>query len=177
MIDLLRSRRSIRKFESSPIEPDKIALLKEALLRSPSSRGRNPWEFIFIQDPQTLKQLAHAKEHGGEFLDEAPLGVVILGDETVTDVWIEDCSIAAIILQLTAHDLGLGSCWVQIRNRNNVSGEPAELVIHRLLNIPQQKKVLAIVGIGKPAETKRGIPGTLLKKNAIHIERYGNCAE
>lgn len=174
MIDLLRSRRSIRKFETSPIEPDTITILKEALLRSPSSRGRNPWEFIFIQDPATLKQLAQAKEHGGEFLDGTPLGVVILGDETVTDVWIEDCSIAAIICQLTAHDLGLGSCWVQIRNRNNVSGEPAEQVIQRLLNIPSQKKVLAIVGIGKPAEIKRGIPATLLKKNAIHTERYGS---
>lgn len=177
MIDLLRSRRSIRKFELSPIEPEKIALLKEALLRSPSSRGRNPWEFVFIQDPETLKLLAQAKEHGGEFLDGTPLGVVILGDETVTDVWIEDCSIAAIILHLTAHDLGLGSCWVQIRNRNNVSGEPAEQVIQRLLNIPQQKKVLAIIGIGKPAETKRGIPATLLKKSAIHTESYGKFAE
>ncbi len=174
MIELLRSRRSIRKFEPSPIEPEKITLLQEALLRSPSSRGRNPWEFIFIQNPEMLKQLAHAKEHGGEFLDGTPLGVVILGDETVTDVWIEDCSIAAIILQLTSHDLGLGSCWVQIRNRNNVSGEPAEQVIQRLLNIPQQKKVLAIVGIGKPAETKRGIPATLLKKSAVHTEKYGN---
>jgi nitroreductase len=176
MIDLLRSRRSIRKFESSSIAPEKISLLKEALLRSPSSRGRNPWEFIFIQNPETLKKLAQAKEHGGEFLDGTPLGVVVLGDETVTDVWIEDCSIAAIIIQLTAHDLGLGSCWVQIRNRNNVSGEPAEQVIQRLLNIPKEKKVLAIIGIGKPAETKRGIPATLLKKNAIHNDAYGNYA-
>lgn len=176
MIDLLRSRRSIRKFELSAIEPEKIQLLQEALLRSPSSRGRNPWEFLFIQDPATLKQLAHAKEHGGEFLDGTPLGVVILGDETISDVWIEDCSIAAILLQLTAHDLGLGSCWVQIRNRNNASGEPAEQVIQRLLNIPQQKNVLAIVGIGKPAETKHGIPDSLLKKNAVHIETYGNFA-
>lgn len=177
MIDLLRSRRSIRKFESSPIEPDKIVLLKEALLRSPSSRGRNPWEFIFIQDPETLKQLSHAKEHGGEFLEGTPLGVIILGDETITDVWIEDCSIAAIILQLTAHDLELGSCWVQIRNRNNLSGGPAEQVIQQLLNIPQQKKVLAIVGIGKPSETKTGVPASLLKKNAIHTETYGKFSE
>ncbi|HEX2957720.1 MAG TPA: nitroreductase family protein [Chitinispirillaceae bacterium] len=174
MINLLRSRRSIRKFESSPVPPDKIVLLQEALLRSPSSRGKNPWEFIFVQDPAMLKQLAHAKEHGGEFLDGTPLGVVILGDETITDVWIEDCSIAAIILQLTAHDLGLGSCWVQIRNRNNVSGESAELVIQKLLSIPPPKKVLAIVGIGTPSEIKHGIAAASLKKNVIHREYYGN---
>jgi nitroreductase len=174
MIELLRTRRSIRKFENTPVEPEKIALLKEALLRSPSSRGKNPWEFIFVQDPDVLKQLATAKEHGAEFLDGTPLGVVILGDETMTDVWIEDCSIAATILQLTAHDIGLGSCWVQIRNRKNVSGESAEKTIQSLLNIPSQMKVLAIVGIGKPAEQKRGIPMSNLKKNAIHDGFYGN---
>jgi nitroreductase len=172
MIDLLRTRRSIRKFDKAPIEPEKMEILKEALLRSPSSRGRNPWEFIFVQSSEILKQLAFAKEHGGEFLDGTPLGVVILGDETITDMWIEDCSIAATILQLTAHDLGLGSCWVQIRNRNNISGEPAEAVIRKLLGIPSHMKVLAIVGIGKAAEHKRGIPSTMLKKNAVHDEKY-----
>ncbi|MBN1601020.1 MAG: nitroreductase family protein [Chitinispirillaceae bacterium] len=170
MIDLLRTRRSIRKFENTPVEAEKIEILKEALLRSPSSRGRNPWQFIFVQDAAILKRLASAKDHGGEFLDGTPLGVVILGDETVSDVWIEDCSIAAIILQLTAHDLGLGSCWVQIRNRNNKSGETAESVIQKLLGIPPQMRVLAIVGIGKASETKRGIPLMMLKKNAVHNE-------
>ena len=50
-------------------------------------------------------------------LETAPLAVVICADETLNDAWIEDCSIASILLQLTAQSIGLGSCWIQIRNR------------------------------------------------------------
>ncbi len=110
MIEILRKRRSIRLFTEQKIEAEKISLLQEALLRSPTSRNFNPWEFILIDDREMIQTLSQAKPHGLSFLKTAPCAVVVCGDETKSDVWVEDCSIASIILQLTVVSLGLASC-------------------------------------------------------------------
>lgn len=167
MIQLLRSRRSVRNFQNKKIDPQIIDLLKEALLRSPSSRGINPWEFFMIDDPSTMSGLSIAKERGAEFLKDAPLGIVVCGDETKSDVWIEDCSIASIIAQLTAQSLGLGSCWVQIRNRNHDKEISAEKYVQQLLNIPSHMKVLSIIGIGYPDETPHPVPADKLEYEKV----------
>ena len=109
MIELLRTRRSVRRYKPLPLSAAARAILEEAALRSPTSRNREVWEFVFVDDPVLLKGLAAAKPHGGAFVGDAPLAVVVCGDETRSDVWVEDCSIACILLQVTAHDLGLGS--------------------------------------------------------------------
>ena len=67
MIDILRTRRSIRKYEKRPIDQGSIDLLKEALLRCPSSRGLNPWTFLFVDDSAMLGKLSQSKEHGIRF--------------------------------------------------------------------------------------------------------------
>ena len=99
---------------------------------------------------------------------------MICGNEAISDVWIEDCSIAAILVQLTAHAEGLGSCWVQIRNRTHIDGTPAEKLIQQLLHLPDTMRVLAIVGIGIPAETKNGISSEHLDYRKIHDEYFTN---
>jgi nitroreductase len=114
MLDILRNRRSIRRFKDKEIEQELIERLKEAALRSPTSRGINPWRFLFVTDRALLEELSRAKESGSSFLKGARLGVVIIAMEGESDVWVEDCSIASIILQLTGQSLGLGSCWIQI---------------------------------------------------------------
>ena len=167
MIELLRARRSIRKYQRKSIDWDKIEILKEALLRSPSSRNINPWEFIFVDERQLLVKLSEAKEYGSEFLKDAALGIIICANETKSDVWIEDCSIAAILVQLAAQSLGLGSCWVQIRNRHNISGITAEQYIQQLMGIPENIRVECIVALGYPAEKKRGIPANQLNQTKI----------
>ena len=113
MIELLRNRRSIRKYTDKSIEPEKIELLKEAVLRSPSSRNFDPWEYIFVDERELLKQLALCKQHGAKFLEGAALGIVICADGQKSDVWIEDCSIASILVQMVAQSIDLGSCWIQ----------------------------------------------------------------
>jgi nitroreductase len=97
MLELLRKRRSIRKFKKERIDPVRLNELKEAALRSPSSRGIKPWKFFFVQDAEVIKRLSFCKEYGSAHLKDAPLAVVVCGDETASDVWIEDCSIAALI--------------------------------------------------------------------------------
>src|ERR1700687_5337467 len=105
MIELLRKRRSRREFTAEKIASQSIDTLIEAALRAPSSRGINPWEIILVDDPEILIKLSKAKQHGSEFLKNAPLGMVVCADSTKSDVWIEDCSIAAIIIQITALSL------------------------------------------------------------------------
>ena len=172
MIDLLRSRRSIRKFTSQPIEAEKIEIIKEALLRSPSSRGINPWRFILVDDRALLEKLASAKKSGGEFLRHAALAIAICADDRQSDVWVEDCSIAAIICQLTAHSLGLGSCWVQIRNRPHNEKQSAEESVREILGIPPSIKVECIVAVGYPDESPKPVPAAKLKHDRIGMNRF-----
>jgi nitroreductase len=173
MIDILRTRRSIRKYEKKAIDRQSMEILKEAVLRSPSSRGINPWTFVFVDDPELLKQLSKAREHGSDFLKGAALGIVVCGDETQSDVWIEDCTIAAIVLHFTAHSLGLGSCWSQMRNRMHSKEKTAEAYVQEVLGIPKNLKVESIIGIGFPAETKTPIPTDKLDYKKINHNRYG----
>jgi nitroreductase len=154
MIEILRNRRSVRKFENRPIEKEKVEILKEALVRSPSSRSINPWEFIFVKDRNTLRKLAQSKKHGARFLAESPLAVVILGDTLDSDTCIEDCSIAAITLQYAAESLSLKSCWCQIRMRQHRGETSAEEYVRELLAIPEHYVVECIIGLGYPAESK-----------------------
>lgn len=158
MLELLRKRKSIRKFKKDRIDQARIDDLKEAVLRSPSSRGSKPWKFFFVQDAEVIKRLSRCKESGSSFLKDAPLAVVVCGDETVSDVWIEDCSIAAIILHLTAESLGLGGCWIQVRNRSHNAELTAEDYIRKDLDIARPLRVLAIIAIGVPDEVKAGHP-------------------
>jgi nitroreductase len=158
MLDILRSRRSIRRYQNKEIEPEIIEMLKEAVLRSPSSRDFQPWRFIFITDRSKLEELSLAKKSGSEFLKGAYLGVVVCAKESVSDVWVEDCSIASIILQLTGQSIGLGSCWVQIRNRFHSDAKSAEDYVREKLDLPNSMRVESIISFGYPGEEKKPVP-------------------
>jgi len=177
MIDILRTRRSIRSYEKRRIDPQALELMKEALLRCPSSRSINPWTFIFVDNPGTLLRLSQAKEQGSGFLKDAALGIVICGDGSKSDVWIEDCAIAAIVVQLTAHSLGLGSCWIQIRNRSHSAEKTAGEYVRETLDIPKALSVGCMISLGYPANDHKP-PKSLeeLDYGKIHYNRYGGSA-
>ena len=156
MIEILRQRRSVRDYTAQKIEPEKLAILKEAVLRSPSSKNINPWAFIFVDKPELITGLKNCKPHGVKSLETAPLAVVVCADENLNDAWIEDCSIASILLQLTAQSLDLGSCWIQVRNRMQSDEVSAEKYIQDLLHIPQNFRVLNIVSAGYPEKQREG---------------------
>ena len=172
MIELLRNGRSIRKYTDKSIEPDKIEILKEAVLRSPSSRNFDPWEFIFVDDRELLKQLALCKPHGAKFLDGAALGIVVCADGQKSDVWVEDCSIASILVQMAAQSIGLGSCWIQIRNRMFDEDTTSEDYIKDLLNMPDHVKVESIIAIGYPAEKRDPVSQGSLKYEKVRVNSY-----
>ena len=173
MIELLRARRSIRKYTDQPIESTKLNLLKEAALRSPSSRNIDPWEFVFVEDRALLKKLARCKPHGASFLEHAALGIVVCGDSAQSDTWIEDCSIASILLQMVAQSLGLGSCWIQVRNRKFDDAMTSVQYVQELLALPADVQVLSIIAVGYPAEQREPLSQEDLKYAKLHVNGYG----
>ena len=172
MIDLLRTRRSIRKYAPDPIESKTIDVLVEALLRSPTSRNGRSWEFIVVDDRELLAKLSKARAQGSQQMQDAPLGLVVCADGTKSDVWAEDCSIAAILLQMTAHALGLGSCWIQIRNRDHTEKMSAEHYVQDLLGLPKHIKVECMVSIGYPNETKKPVPDSDLEYHKVKHNHF-----
>lgn len=172
MLELLKSRRSIRKYKALPIEEEKIETILKAALLAPSSRSRRPWEFVVVTNPEMLKSLSECREGSSAFIADAPLVIVVLADPKACDVWIEDCSITAILMQLTAHSLGLGSCWVQVRERFTRQQDKAEDYIKKLLDIPEEMHVECMVAIGYPDEEKSPYDEGKLHFEKIHKEKY-----
>lgn len=173
MNELLRKRRSIRKYKDKKVQVETVNLLIESMLRSPSSKGINPWQILLVEDEGIVHALASAKPHGAKFLASAKQCIVVIADPSQTDVWVEDTSILLTVAHLTATDLGLGSCWVQIRNREATSGQSSEAYVRQVLNIPETMAVEAILGFGYPDEEKKGHPEDKLQWEKVHRNVFG----
>lgn len=173
MINLLRTRRSIRQFDNKPVEKEKIDTLIEAMLRSPSSRSLNPWHFVVVTNRDLIEKLSQSKAHGSRFMKSAPLAIAVCANPEKSDVWVEDASIAALILHLTATDLNLGSCWIQIRLRDHADGRSSEGYVKTLLGLQDTMVVEAIIAIGYPAEKKPGHDTSTLLFDRVSYNRYG----
>jgi len=169
---LIRKRRSIREFREKPVEKEKIDLLVEAALRSPSSRSFNPWELVVVTDKAVLEKLSRSKPHGSSFLKDAALGIVVLGSSAKSDVWVEDCSIASIFIQLAAESMGLGSCWIQVRKRRHDASLSAGDYISGLLDIPPGLEVESIIAIGYAVEAKQPHKSEELQYEKAHLGSY-----
>ncbi len=152
LIDLLVNRRSIRRYDAQPVEEETVRQLLQAALLSPSSRGIRPWEFVVVNETELIRELAESRQHGSSFLADAPLAVAVLGIPEASDVWIEDCAIAASSILLAAEDAGLGACWVQIRQRPAADGRSADEYVRDVLRIPSNRSVEAVIALGYPAE-------------------------
>ena len=176
MLNLLQKRRSIRRFTDEPINADNIVEILQSALLAPSSKSIRPWEFIVVNAQATLTQLALARKPAMAFLSDAQAAVVVLADTSKNDVWVEDCSIAAVLMQLTAAELGLGSCWVQIRARESgEEGVSSDQYVRRLLDIPNGYAVEAIIALGHPAEEKRPQALDKLLYQKVHQEKFGQA--
>jgi nitroreductase len=171
--ELIKQRRSMRKFTSEELSQEEVVALMKAALMSPSSKRSNSWQFILVDDEETLRQLSQCKESGAAFVAEAPLAIVVMGDPLVSDVWIEDASIASLMIQLQAEDLGLGSCWVQIRERYAADGTSANDRVHEILDIPLQLQVLSIIAVGHKGMERKPFNEEHLLWEKISINRYG----
>ena len=171
---LITSRRSTRKFKDKPLSPEQVALILKVALMTPTSKGARSWQFVVVEDKNMLHRLAACKKHGASFLDGSVMAVVVLGDTSVNDAWIEDASIASIYMQLQAEDLGIGSCWCQVRNRLTETGYKSEQYIRELLGIPDHFGVLSIIGFGYKDKEQTPIDEVNLLWEKVHIGSFSS---
>lgn len=169
---IVQTRRSHRSFTNEEISADDVREILRAALMSPTSKGRRAWQFVVVDDKLAIEKLADAKSSGAQFLREAPLAVVVLGDPLENDCWIEDGSIAAVSMQYQAEELGLGSCWAQMRGRGLSDGTSADDVICGVLSIPENLSVLCVVGFGHKAAERRPQDEEKLKWENVHINTF-----
>lgn len=175
--DLMRKRRSCRQFTNQEIAPDDVERILQAALISPSSMNRRSWHFIVVDEKDDLEKLSDAKQHGATLIKGAALAVVVAVNETTNDCWIEDGSIAAISMQFAAEDLGIGSCWVEMRNRRLSDGTEAEDVVRGILGIPEEMRVLCVVAFGYRDGDAQPHSEDDLKWEQVHIGKFRYQAE
>ena len=111
---------------------------------------------MVIDDKDTLLALSEMRSRGSGLLKEAACAIVVLGDTSKTDLWIENAAISATYIQLCATNLGLGSCWVHVNGRPRDKQDPskgwAEDYVRDLLAIREGFKPLCIVALGYEAD-------------------------
>ena len=169
---LAQLRRSHRKFTEEEISAEDVRLILRAALMSPTSKSRRDWQFVVVDDKIDIEKIADAKSNGSLFVKDAPLVVAVLGDPLANDCWVEDASIAAISMQYQAEDLGLGSCWVQMRGRGLSDGTSADVVIRGILDIPENLSCLCVLAFGHKADDRKPQNEDRLKWENVHVGRY-----
>ncbi len=172
MLDLLMNRRSIRKYKDQEVPKEIIDKIIQGALTSPSGRNKKPWELVVVTDKEILTRLGNARGPASWPMKNAPLGIVVVADPEVTDVWVEDSSIIATVIQLTAQSLGLGSCWLQVRKRLSEDGKEVEKNVKEILNIPENYRVECMISLGYPDEEKTGHNIETLKFDKVHYNKF-----
>ena len=106
------------------------------------------------------------------FLKNTPLAIIVCADDSV-DTWVEDTTIAAIMIQLTAESLGLKSCWVQIRERYHDKITSAREYIAPIIDLPGNINIESIIAVGYPKEEKAPHKQEKLRFDKIYVNAYG----
>jgi len=117
--EVIRTRRSIRSYESDPIPEDVLNKVLEAARIAPSGSNRQPWRFIVVKDEELKKQLVPACGDQS-FIADAPMVIVACGYDIHWNrggymeamSMLVDVSIAFTHLILVARAEGLGTCWI-----------------------------------------------------------------
>ncbi len=150
--DLMKKRRSIRKYSDRPVPEEVLDRILEVTLDAPSSRNSRSSRFLIVDDPALVSRMAQMRDYGSAFMEGAPLAVVVLGDRTKSDMWEVNAAISATVLQQAAVDEGLASCWVQIAGRPRLKDEPqgerAVDYLRGFLPIPEECEALCTMVMG-----------------------------
>lgn len=171
------ARRSVRHFTAEPVDPADLKKILAAGLSVPSSKNLHSSELVVVTDPEQVHALADCKPQFGQMLREAACAVVVLG-ATSSHAWVEDASLTLLAMLLQATELGLGSCWVQVRHMHatalGADGKPltSSDYLREQLGIPEGYEVEAILALGHAAHPLR--PHTLqeLDWKKVHQERF-----
>ncbi|MDR0412822.1 MAG: nitroreductase family protein [Dysgonamonadaceae bacterium] len=171
-ITLITRRRSVRRYAEAPLQPSEVEQLMKAAFLAPSSKNSCPWEFVLVEDKAMLKTLAACKPAGATSVEHCALAIVVLTDPLKTEACIEDATVAATYIQLQAEAMDLGSCWVQVHNRQTASGSDSEQYVKDALGIPYTFHVGCIVTLGRKAKAKPLHGEEKFQWEKVHIATY-----
>jgi nitroreductase len=164
MLDLIKQRRSIRKYTAQPISDEDVQTLMQAAMAAPSASNLQPWEFVVVRDRALCRKLAETHQYSHMCAGAAAV-FVICGQEERSRHWVEDTSAATQNLLLAAAGLGLGAVWVAVYPHAD-----REEYVRQLLGIPGGLRILCLVPAGHPGESKP--PRTQYDPTRVHYDRY-----
>ncbi|MBN2186721.1 MAG: nitroreductase family protein [Dehalococcoidia bacterium] len=164
IIEVIKTRRSIRKYKPDPISEEEINKILEAGRWAPSADDSQPWNFIVLRSQEMRKKLA-SELIWGRFLSQAPLGIAVVVSPRASSHPAEDGAAATQNMLLEAHSLGLGACWI------GTYGGTSEAGAKKVLNIPENERLLSVIVIGRPAESPQKMRRTL--SEITFTDRYG----
>ncbi len=153
--DLVQKRRSVRKFTGEKVTADELNVILRAGLMAPTGHGLRGWHFAVVEDSATLAAISMCRAMGSEFVKDAAAAIVVAYDPSTSDVWVEDATIAAVTMQYQATDLGLGSCWCQVRARKNADGTDSSEIVRTAVGLPDNLEVECVIGLGHPAVERK----------------------
>jgi nitroreductase len=164
VFEAVRTVLAVRAYADKPIPTETVRRILDAAHLTASSRNGQPWHFIAVQEPAMLKKLG-ALATTGQYTAQAPLAVVVAMEESQYNV--SDASRAIQSMVLTAWAEGIGSNWVGWLGMLDT--------VNRVLGIPAEMKVIAIVPFGYPQDDKLG-RGKKRRRpfgEVVHKERFG----
>lgn len=146
-------RRSIRKYQPCPVEPELVERLLAAAMCAPSAHDRRTWAFVVIDDRKLLDSIPSFHPYSS-MLPQTPVAILVCGqienEGRDHDFWVQNCAAATENILIEATEAGLGSCWLGVYPK-----EPIMQGFRKLLNLPEEKVIpFALVTLGYPAETK-----------------------
>ena len=155
-LEVIEKRHSVRKYSDRPVEKELLDAIVRVAETAPSSRNSKSSAFMIVEDKDTLEALSQMRDYGSALLKGAPAAIVVMGDESKTDLWVDNCAISATFIQLAVTAMDLVSCWVHVNGRPCLKAEPdgekAEDYVRNLLGVKDGLRPYCAVAIGYPEE-------------------------
>ena len=161
--EVVRKRRSTRRYTGQPVEREKLQRAMELALLSPSSKNTRSTRLMAVRDLKRVHELGKLRDWGSSLLEEAGAAIVVLGDEEASPMWQTNASIMATTLQLALVEEGLASCWVHVGDYQTLKDDPEsqrseDYVKEILPEIPANYRVWCVISIGYADYTPKPLP-------------------
>ncbi len=163
------TRRSVRDFvEGKIVEKEKVDKLIRAAMQAPSARNQQPWEFIVIDDKETILKVKDFSPYG-TMLERAPLCVIILErtDTVVPYYTQQDLGACMQNLLLEVVEQGLGACWMGVERFTE-----RDLYLKDLFKLPEGINAFGVVAIGYPAKENANKFTDRFDETRVHYNKY-----
>ena len=155
ILEIMRSRRSVRRYTDEKISDELLKKILSGALLAPSGHSKYPCEFIVVKNRELLEKMSHCRKGVAKMLEGAAAADVVIADKNKSDTFVEDSCVAMMNMELVATSLGIGNCWIQIRNREAENDSASEEYLRGLLNFPENFACQAILSLGYPAKPPR----------------------